>query len=90
MDTASKRALEIFALKIRMGIIEGTYNAKAGHPGGSLSAADVFAYLYEKECAMMQKILSGRLGIDLFFQRDIALPVFMPLWQIRDFFLSRI
>ena len=49
MDTASKRALEIFALKIRKGIIEGTYNAKAGHPGGSLSAADVFAYLYEKE-----------------------------------------
>lgn len=49
MDTASKRALEIFALKIRMGIIEGTYNAKAGHPGGSLSAADVFAYLYGKE-----------------------------------------
>ena len=49
MDTASKRALEIFALKIRMGVIEGTYNAKAGHPGGSLSAADVFAYLYEKE-----------------------------------------
>ena len=49
MDTASKRALEIFALKIRMGIIEGNYNAKAGHPGGSLSAADVFAYLYEKE-----------------------------------------
>ena len=49
MDTASKRALEIFALKIRMGIIEGTYNAKAGHPGGSLSAADAFAYLYEKE-----------------------------------------
>ena len=49
MDTASKRALEIFALKIRKGIIEGTYNAKAGHPGGSLSAADAFAYLYEKE-----------------------------------------
>lgn len=49
MDTASKRALDIFALKIRKGIIEGTYNAKAGHPGGSLSAADVFAYLYEKE-----------------------------------------
>ena len=49
MDTESKRALEIFALKIRKGIIEGTYNAKAGHPGGSLSAADVFAYLYEKE-----------------------------------------
>lgn len=49
MDITSKKALEAFALQIRMGIIEGTYHAKAGHPGGSLSAADVFAYLYEKE-----------------------------------------
>lgn len=49
MDSLCKKGLEIYATKIRMGIIEGTYNAKAGHPGGSLSAADVFAYLYEKE-----------------------------------------
>lgn len=49
MDLVCKKELEIYATKIRMGIIEGTYNAKAGHPGGSLSAADVFAYLYEKE-----------------------------------------
>jgi transketolase len=49
MDNQTKKALEIFATQIRMGIIEGTYNAKAGHPGGSLSAADCFAYLYGKE-----------------------------------------
>ena len=49
MDSVCKKELEIYATKIRMGIIEGTYNAKAGHPGGSLSAADVFAYLYAKE-----------------------------------------
>ena len=49
MDSVCKKELEIYATKIRMGIIEGTYNAKAGHPGGSLSAADVFAYLYKKE-----------------------------------------
>ena len=49
MDSVCKKELEIYATKIRMGIIEGTYYAKAGHPGGSLSAADVFAYLYEKE-----------------------------------------
>ena len=49
MDSVCKKELEIYATKIRMSIIEGTYNAKAGHPGGSLSAADVFAYLYEKE-----------------------------------------
>ena len=49
MDSVCKKELEIYATKIRIGIIEGTYNAKAGHPGGSLSAADVFAYLYAKE-----------------------------------------
>lgn len=49
MDLSSKKELKIYATKIRMGIIEGTYNAKAGHPGGSLSSADLFAYLYDKE-----------------------------------------
>ncbi|MBR3738273.1 MAG: transketolase [Eubacterium sp.] len=49
MDSKAKKELEIFATQIRMGIIESTYNAKAGHPGGSLSSADVFAYLYGKE-----------------------------------------
>ncbi len=34
------------ACRVRMGIIEGTHAAKAGHPGGSLSAADLFTYLY--------------------------------------------
>lgn len=37
------------AVKVRMGVIESTHSAKAGHPGGSLSAADVFTYLYFKE-----------------------------------------
>lgn len=32
-----------------MGIIEGVYNAKSGHPGGSLSIADVMTYLYFKQ-----------------------------------------
>lgn len=49
MDKVTRKLLETAACQIRMGIIEGTYNAKAGHPGGSLSAADVFAYLYFKE-----------------------------------------
>lgn len=49
MTNTDKRALEILALKARMGAIIGTFNAKSGHPGGSLSAADVFTYLYFKE-----------------------------------------
>ena len=43
------KALQIAACKVRMGVIEGTHGAKAGHPGGSLSAADMFTYLYFKE-----------------------------------------
>lgn len=37
------------ACKVRMGVLTGTHGAKAGHPGGSLSAADLFTYLYFKE-----------------------------------------
>ena len=43
------KQLQATACKVRMGVIEGTHGAKAGHPGGSLSAADMFTYLYFKE-----------------------------------------
>ena len=46
MDELLKKQLEIAACKIRMGVIEGTYNARSGHPGGSLSISDLVAYLY--------------------------------------------
>ena len=49
MDKATERQLAITAVKIRMGIIEGTYNAKSGHPGGSLSIAELLSLLYFKE-----------------------------------------
>ena len=46
MDEKLKKQLETAATKVRMGVIEGVYNAKAGHPGGSLSIADTLTYLY--------------------------------------------
>ena len=49
MTANEKKQLMITACKVRMGVIEGTHAAKAGHPGGSLSAADLFTYLYFKE-----------------------------------------
>ena len=49
MTELEKKELAIAACKVRMGIIEGTHAAKAGHPGGSLSSADLFTYLYFKE-----------------------------------------
>lgn len=49
MDAMKKKELQIFAAKARIGVIEGVYNAKAGHPGGSLSICDLLAYLYNEE-----------------------------------------
>ncbi len=49
MTQEERRNLEIQACKARIGAIIGTFNAKSGHPGGSLSAADMFTYLYFKE-----------------------------------------
>ncbi len=49
MDLSEKKQLSLTACRVRQHIIEGTFNAKSGHPGGSLSAADVITYLYFKE-----------------------------------------
>ena len=49
MTSQEKKQLQIIACKVRMGIIESTHAAKCGHPGGSMSAAELFAYLYNKE-----------------------------------------
>ncbi len=46
MEQAQKNMLLKTACKVRMGVIEGTTEAKSGHPGGSLSAADIITYLY--------------------------------------------
>ncbi|MDD6269293.1 MAG: transketolase [Oscillospiraceae bacterium] len=46
MDITTKKQLQATACKVRMGVIEGTFNAKSGHPGGSLSISDLLTYLY--------------------------------------------
>ena len=49
MEQKKMEALKEAARRIRVGIIKGTHAAKSGHPGGSLSIADVMAYLYFEE-----------------------------------------
>ncbi len=46
MNAETKAKLQKDAVKVRMSVIEGTFNAKSGHPGGSLSIADIITYLY--------------------------------------------
>ena len=55
MQENLKRELAEKACRIRMGVIEGTFHAKSGHPGGSLSIADVLAYLYFRELRLDPK-----------------------------------
>ena len=49
MDKSKKAALSRLANSVREGIIESVYNAACGHPGGSLSIADIITYLYFEE-----------------------------------------
>ena len=49
MTAERKIELQKIATNVRKGIIEAVYNAASGHPGGSLSIADVLTYLYFEE-----------------------------------------
>ena len=49
MENQELLEMEKNACKVRLYTVEGVFNAKSGHPGGSLSAADIITYLYFKE-----------------------------------------
>ena len=55
MTNEELKQLKITASKVRMGIVDSTHSAKAGHPGGSLSATEMFTYLYFKEMNIAPK-----------------------------------
>ncbi len=44
MTSDEKKSLQRMAVSVREGVLTSTHGAKAGHPGGSLSAADMFTY----------------------------------------------
>ena len=49
MNNSELLELKKTACRVRLWTVEGVFNAKSGHPGGSLSAADIMTYLYFKE-----------------------------------------
>lgn len=49
MTPEKKKKLSLFALRVREDILRSTHSAKSGHPGGSLSSADLMTYLYNEE-----------------------------------------
>lgn len=81
MTPEEKRALQLTAVSVREGILTSTHGAKAGHPGGSLSAADVFTYLYFKEMRIDPKAPAGRTGTGSSSPRATLPPASTPLWR---------
>ncbi len=78
-------------MKSAKGIVTSVHSAKAGHPGGSLSAADLFTYLYFEELNVDPKRPEKkRTEIVSSSQRDIQRRGFMPRWQRKDFSRKKI
>lgn len=94
MNAAIKKQLEIKAVNIRKNIIEAVFCAKSGHPGGSLSIADVVTYLYFSEMKIDPKNI-GNPDRDRFvlskghctpaLYSALALRGYFPLDEIKNF-----
>ena len=69
------------ANEIRKGIVSSVHSAKAGHPGGSLSAADIFTYLYFEELNIDPKEPKKADRDRFVLSRDILHRDFIQHWQ---------
>lgn len=65
--------LEKTANEIRKSIVTAVHSAKSGHPGGSLSSADIFTYLYFEEMNIDPKIRRWKTATDLYCPKDMLL-----------------
>ncbi len=86
MNKEEIRQLKTIATKIRMGIVESVYNAKSGHPGGSLSAADIMAYLYFKKMNVDPKNPKADSRDRFVLSKGHAAPVLYSTLANRGFF----
>ena len=69
---------------VRKGIVTAVHSAKAGHPGGSLSAADIFTFLYFEEMNIDPKNPDMEERDRFVLSRVIQLPVSIPHWLTED------
>ena len=86
MDNVKEKQLKIFAAKSRIHIIDGIFNAKAGHPGGSLSIADVLAYLYNEEMNVDPKNPNYEDRDRLVLSKGHAAPALYAALALKGFF----
>ena len=86
MDEKLVRQLEADAAKVRLGIIEGVHAAKAGHPGGSLSCADLLTYLYTHRMNVDPSAPDDPNRDRLVLSKGHAAPALYAVLALRGFF----
>ena len=74
--------LEKTANEIRKSIVTAVHSAKSGHPGGSLSSADIFTYLYFEEMNIDPK--NPKTATVLYCPKDMLPRVYTLHWQRED------
>ena len=78
------------ANQVRKDIVTGVYNAKSGHPGGSLSAADMLTFLYFEEMNVSPEKAKDS-NRDRFVYQKVMLHLhFIVYWQKKDIFQEKI
>lgn len=86
MEESKKKELKIFATKARLGVLEGVYNAKAGHPGGSLSICDLLSVLYNEELRVDPKNPKAQNRDRLVLSKGHAAPAVYATLALKGFF----
>ena len=82
----NKLELQKKAVEVRKGIVTGVYNAKSGHPGGSLSAADLFTYLYFEEMNVDPKNPEDENRDRFVLSKGHTAPVYYAALALKGFF----
>ncbi len=84
------KILELYANRIRKHILTEVYSAKSGHPGGSLSAADILTELYFEQMDI-NKDNVNTINRDRFvLVKDMPVQYYMLHWQKRDLLILKI
>ena len=86
MKITDVKELEEIARKVRVGIIESTYNAKSGHPGGSLSVADILTVLYFNQMNIDEKNPKAKARDRLVLSKGHVAPALYSVLAERGFF----
>ena len=86
MKITDIKKLEEIARNVRIGIIESTYNAKSGHPGGSLSIADIITVLYFNQMNIDEKDPKSKSRDRLVLSKGHVAPALYSVLAERGFF----